>query len=208
MGLNMHFLIGLGILTGLAWFAFGTGAARALVGAILLGTLLIFGGVAVIAGIDMHRQSVEQAKWEQELKAAEAALGRHLSAYDQSSTNALRLYCDQYQTHNFATYDACADGWAQWKAGLLATRQAEEKRQQELAAAQKAEAERAEAEQQAVTKVLYRRNQGLASPGFTNAVVKKLVAMCHDHPKNITFEDCADKSAFNVIMNIKLSDVE
>jgi hypothetical protein len=34
----------------------------------------------------------------------------------------------------------------------------------------------------------------------TNAVVKKLVVMCHDHPKNITFEDCADKSAFNAIM--------
>ncbi len=175
---------------------------------VLLGTLVIFGGIVVIAGIDIHRQSVEQAKWEQELKATQAALGRHMSAYDQSSTDALRLYCHEYGTHNFASYDACADGWARWKAGLLAERQAEEKRQQGLAAAEKAEAERAEAEQRSATKVLYRRNQGLASPNFTNAVVKKLVAMCHDHPKNITFEDCADKSAFDAIMNLKLSDVE
>ena len=37
----MHFLIGLGILAGLVWFAFGAGAARAIVGVALLGSQLL-----------------------------------------------------------------------------------------------------------------------------------------------------------------------
>jgi hypothetical protein len=56
----MHFLIGLGILAGLVWFAFGAGAARILVGAALLGVVAVFGLLIVVAGIDIHRQSVEQ----------------------------------------------------------------------------------------------------------------------------------------------------
>ena len=39
----MHFLIGLGILAGLVWFAFGAGAARVLVGAVLLAIVAISG---------------------------------------------------------------------------------------------------------------------------------------------------------------------
>jgi hypothetical protein len=60
----MHFLIGLGILAALVWFAFGAGAARTLVGAALLGVVALFGLLVVVAGIDIHRQSVEQAEWE------------------------------------------------------------------------------------------------------------------------------------------------
>lgn len=60
----MHFFIGLGILAGLVWFTFGAGVARTLVGAALVGVVAVFGLLAVVAAIDIHRQSVEQAEWE------------------------------------------------------------------------------------------------------------------------------------------------
>jgi hypothetical protein len=67
----MHFLIGLGILAGLVWFAFGAGAARAVVGAVLalpvLAILVFITGEATRGGPDDvpfgklgHRVQVEQ----------------------------------------------------------------------------------------------------------------------------------------------------
>jgi hypothetical protein len=44
----MHFLIGLGIVAGLAWFAFGAGTARAIVGVALLGVVAFFALVAAM----------------------------------------------------------------------------------------------------------------------------------------------------------------
>ena len=44
----MHFLIGLGILAGLVWFAFGAGAARALIGVVLLAVVAFFAFVAAM----------------------------------------------------------------------------------------------------------------------------------------------------------------
>jgi len=67
----MHFLIGLGILAGLVWFAFGAGAARAVVGVVLalpvLVILIFITGEATRGGPDDvpfgklgHRVHVEQ----------------------------------------------------------------------------------------------------------------------------------------------------
>jgi hypothetical protein len=67
----MHFLIGLGILAGLAWFAFGASAARAIVGVVLtlpvLAILIFITGEATRGGPDDvpfgklgHRVHVEQ----------------------------------------------------------------------------------------------------------------------------------------------------
>ena len=67
----MHFLIGLGILAGLVWFAFGAGAARAIVGVVLalpvLAILVFITGEATRGGPDDvpfgklgHRVYVEQ----------------------------------------------------------------------------------------------------------------------------------------------------
>jgi hypothetical protein len=67
----MHFLIGLGILAGLVWFAFGAGAARAVVGVVLalpvLAILIFITGEATRGGPDDvpfgklgHRVTVDQ----------------------------------------------------------------------------------------------------------------------------------------------------
>jgi hypothetical protein len=67
----MHYLIGLGILAGLVWFAFGAGAARAIVGVVLavpvLAILVFITGEATRGGPDDvpfgklgHRVSVDQ----------------------------------------------------------------------------------------------------------------------------------------------------
>lgn len=55
----MHFLIGLGILAGLAWFAFGAVAARTIVGVALLGVAAFCGFILFVAAVDIRRQSVE-----------------------------------------------------------------------------------------------------------------------------------------------------
>lgn len=62
----MHFLIGLGILAGLVWFAFSAGAARVLVGIVLLAIVVIF----VVAVIDTDH---EQTKWQESVREREAA---------------------------------------------------------------------------------------------------------------------------------------
>lgn len=72
----MHFLIGLGILAGLAGFAFGAGAARVLVGGVLLAIVAIV-VVAVIATereqkAAVRERSVAQAKWEESVREQEA----------------------------------------------------------------------------------------------------------------------------------------
>jgi len=54
----MHVIAAIGFISGLMWFAFGLGAARAFVGAILvLGALAVLILVG-IAATDIHRQSV------------------------------------------------------------------------------------------------------------------------------------------------------
>jgi predicted lipid-binding transport protein (Tim44 family) len=69
----MHFLIGLGILGGLVWFAFGAGAARILVGVALLGVVAVFGFIFFVAAVDIRRQSVEQAASEKTVREQEVA---------------------------------------------------------------------------------------------------------------------------------------
>jgi hypothetical protein len=67
----MHFLIGLGILAGLVWFAFGASAARAIVGVALLAVAAFFGFIFFVAAVDIHRQSVEQAAAARNAKIAD-----------------------------------------------------------------------------------------------------------------------------------------
>jgi hypothetical protein len=55
----MHFLIGLGILAGLAWFALGAGAARTIVGVALLAVAAFCGFILFVAAVDIRRQSME-----------------------------------------------------------------------------------------------------------------------------------------------------
>jgi hypothetical protein len=55
----MHFLVGLGILAGLAWFAFGADAARTIVGVALMAVAAFCGFILFIAAVDIRRQSVE-----------------------------------------------------------------------------------------------------------------------------------------------------
>ncbi|TWB89295.1 hypothetical protein FBZ93_11610 [Bradyrhizobium macuxiense] len=94
----MHFLVGLGILAGLVWFAFGTGPARILVGAALLVAVTFFGFIVYVAMLDGHRQSVEQpASAVPELGSPEhkAVVGRTPASDDDYSKRADREYDDQ-----------------------------------------------------------------------------------------------------------------
>jgi hypothetical protein len=59
----MHFLIGLGILAGLVWFAFGAGAARGLVGVVLLGIVAIALFVLVREDRISDRDAAERAAY-------------------------------------------------------------------------------------------------------------------------------------------------
>jgi predicted lipid-binding transport protein (Tim44 family) len=60
----MHFLIGLGILAGLVWFAFGAGVARAIVGVVLLAILAIAVFVLVREDRIADRDAAERVAYE------------------------------------------------------------------------------------------------------------------------------------------------
>jgi hypothetical protein len=60
----MHFLIGLGILAGLVWFAFSAEAARGLIGAVLLAALAVVVLFVLVLVRDSNREAVERAAYE------------------------------------------------------------------------------------------------------------------------------------------------
>ena len=112
----MHFLIGLGILAGLAWFAFGARAARAMVGVALLAVAAFFGFIFFVATVDIHRQSVVQSEHETLAKAASPQLSgvqepptrRKEDVYP--VTEPLKRWCAGNAATNGQTYEECLVG--------------------------------------------------------------------------------------------------
>jgi hypothetical protein len=116
IGGNMHFLIGLGILAGLVWLAFGAGAARALVGVALLAVAAFFGFIFFVAAVDIHRQSVEQSEHQALAKAASPQPSgiqwqptkRKEDVYP--VTEPLKRWCAGNAVINGQTYEECLVG--------------------------------------------------------------------------------------------------
>jgi hypothetical protein len=104
----MHFLIGLGILGGLVWFAFGAGVARVVVGVVLavpvLAILIFITGEATRGGPDDvpfgklgHRVTVDQPPTPQE-QAYQARIAER-EAIEQANREARRAAYDAIAVH-------------------------------------------------------------------------------------------------------------
>jgi predicted lipid-binding transport protein (Tim44 family) len=111
----MHFLIGLGILAGLVWFAFGAGAARGLVGVVLLGIVAIALFVLVREDRISDRDAAERAAYEA------AAPERATKAKAEANAEAAAAAAEAARKAKEET-DAAAAYWATFSANLETAR--------------------------------------------------------------------------------------